>query len=118
MSQNNKSYYPLKTKKDKENTFSLLTPQAVPLPRLREAVFENKYKKLWVVSAYIKKEAESFTQESNANALDTTPEATPDSQLSAYNNIIEENNKNSNSNTNQNPNIGRLFIAKISPFTY
>lgn len=72
---------------------------------LVEAVFENKYKKLWVVSAYIKKEAESFTQESNANALDTTPEATPDSQLSAYNNIIEENDKNSNSNTNQNPNI-------------
>ena len=50
-----------------------------------------------------KKEAESFTQESNANALDTTPEATPDSQLSAYNNIIEENDK--NSNTNKNPNI-------------
>ena len=37
LSQKNKTYYNLKTKIAKENTFSLLPPQAVPLPRLREA---------------------------------------------------------------------------------
>ena len=31
LSQNNKPYYNLKTKQAKENTFSLLPPQAVPL---------------------------------------------------------------------------------------
>ena len=41
-SQNNKPNYPLKTKRDKENTFSLLPPQAVPLPRLREAFCNSK----------------------------------------------------------------------------
>ena len=37
MNKNNKSNYPQRTKRAKENTFSLLPPQAVPLPRLREA---------------------------------------------------------------------------------
>ena len=38
LSQKNKTYHNLKTKIAKENTFSLLPPQAVPLPHQREAV--------------------------------------------------------------------------------
>ena len=37
LSQNIYPHYLLKTKRDKENTFSLLPPQAVPLPHQREA---------------------------------------------------------------------------------
>ena len=37
----------LKTKWDKEDTFSLLPPQAVPLPRPMEAFYEKHPRKLW-----------------------------------------------------------------------
>ena len=52
LSQNNKPYYNLKTKRDKENTFSLLPPQAVPLPRLREAGCEENFDRGNIMSLY------------------------------------------------------------------
>ena len=53
MNKNNKSNYPQRTKRDEENTFSLLPPQAVPLPRLREAGVSRGFIRRWYVVGVI-----------------------------------------------------------------